>query len=128
MAMIQRIRGLVLIILVALVVSGCGGPKPPPIAVGAGEDAAKVGDSAAKMELARQAGFKALVLSSVWAPPLVEPAPDELARLRSAIAAASALGIKPIVAVYSFSGNTPLTDAARSQSASYAASIVHDIP
>jgi hypothetical protein len=124
----QRIRGPVLIILAALVVSGCGGPKPHPIVVGAVEDAAKFGDSAAKMELARQAGFKAIVFSSVWAPPLVEPAPDELARLRSAVAAASALGIRPIVAVYSFSGNTPLTDAARSQFASYAASIVRDIP
>src|ERR1700704_2931020 len=99
----QRIRGFVLIALTALALTGCGGPKPPPIVVGAVEDAAKSGDAATKMQLATHAGFKAIVLSAVWTPPLVEPSPPELARLRSAVAAAAAAGIKPIVAVYSFS-------------------------
>src|ERR1700730_4818176 len=113
--MTPRIRGLVLLAPAALPLAGCGGPKPHPIVVGAVEDAAKSGDAAAKMQLASQAGFKAIVLSAVWAPPLVEPAASELARLRSAVAAASAVGIRPIVAVYSFSSDTPLTEAARSQ-------------
>jgi hypothetical protein len=124
----QRIRALVLIALAALALSGCGNAKPHPIVVGAVEDAAKSGDAPAKMELARHAGFTAIVLSSVWTPPLVEPAPDELAQLRSAVAAAATLGIRPIVAVYSFSSDTPLTDAARSQFAAFAASIVRDLP
>jgi hypothetical protein len=124
----QRIRGLVLIVLAALALSGCGGPKPHPIVVGAVEDAAKSGDAAAKMALARHAGFTAIVLSSVWTPPLVAPAPDELERLRSAVTAAAALGIRPIVAVYSFSSVTPLTATARSQFAAYAASIVRELP
>jgi hypothetical protein len=124
----QRIRGLILIALAALALTGCGGAKPHPIVVGAVEDAAKSGDAAAKMQLATNAGFKAIVLSAVWTPPLVEPASSELARLRSAVAAASAVGIRPIVAVYSFSSDTPLTDAARSQFADFAASIVRDLP
>ena len=80
------------------------------------------------MALARHAGFTAIVLSSVWTPPLIAPAPDELERLRSAVTAAAALGIRPIVAVYSFSSVTPLTDTARSQFAAYAASIVRELP
>ena len=80
------------------------------------------------MELARSAGFKAIVLSSVWTPPLVGARrASELRALRSAVDAAAAAGIRPIVAVYSFSGDTPLTAAARSQFAAYAASIVRAI-
>jgi hypothetical protein len=125
----QRIRGLVLIPLAALALAGCGGgTKPHPIVVGAVEDAAKSSDAGAKMQLAAQAGFKAIALSAVWTPPLVEPAPSELARLRTAVGAAAAAGITPIVAVYSFSSDTPLTDAARSQFAAFAASIVRDLP
>src|SRR5712675_492713 len=124
----QRIRALALIALAALALTGCGGAKPHPIVVGAVEDAAKSGDAAAKMQLAKQAGFEAIVLSAVWTPPLVEPDPAELARLRSAVAAAAAVGISPIVAVYSFSSDTPLTDEARSQFAAFAASIVRDLP
>src|SRR6185503_13398905 len=106
----QRIRVFVLIALAMLALTGCGHPKPHPIVVGAVEDAAKAGDAAAKMSLAQKAGFKAIALSAVWKPPLTEPLPDELARLRSAVTAGAALGIRPIVAVYSFSGDTPLTD------------------
>ena len=79
------------------------------------------------MELARRAGFTAIVLSSVWTPPWSRPR-RRAARLRSAVTAAAALGIRPIVAVYSFSSDTPSTDTARSQFAAYAASIVRELP
>ncbi|HEY6029508.1 MAG TPA: hypothetical protein VIU44_03040, partial [Gaiellaceae bacterium] len=72
------------------------------------------------MELASRAGFDAIVLSSVWTPPLTQPAPPELAALRGAVAAAVAEEIRPMVAVYQFSGVTPLGDAARAQFAAYA--------
>jgi hypothetical protein len=69
-----------------------------------------------------------LLFSTTWTPPLTEPIPSELAALRGAVAAAEGEGIEPIVAVYSFSGVTPLTDEARSQFARFAASIPRLIP
>ena len=75
------------------------------------------------MLLARQAGFRAIVLSAVWTPPLEAPPAAELAALESAVIAAATNGIRPIVAVYSFSSVTPTTPEARAQFAAYAASI-----
>jgi hypothetical protein len=129
--MTQRIRAFARIgaaSLVLLLAAGCGGPKPHPIVVGAVEDAAKNGDPAAAMTLARRAGFRAIALSAVWTPPATAVDEAELGRLRGAAQAAHAKGIKPIVAVYSFSGVTPLTDEARGQFASFAASIPRALP
>ena len=118
----------VLLVLV-LVLAGCGGGgKPPRLIVGAVEDAAKWADPNAKMDLAQRAGFGAIVLSSVWQPPETLPTALELTALRGAVEAAVADKIRPIVAVYQLSGNTPLTDAARSEFASYAASIPKLVP
>jgi len=129
--MTQRIRAFVRLgraSLAVLLLAGCGGPKPHPIVVGAVEDAAKGSDPAAPMALAKRAGFGAIALSAVWTPPLTAPADAELARLRGAVTAAAATGIRPIVAVYSFSGVTPLTAEARTQFASFAASIPRSLP
>jgi hypothetical protein len=127
----QRIRALSRLgaaSLVLLFVVGCGGPKPHPIVVGAVEDAAKNSDPAAAMALTRRAGFRAIALSAVWTPPATTIDAAQLGPLRSAARAAAANGIEPIVAVYSFSGVTPLTDEARGQFASFAASIPRSIP
>ena len=129
--MIQRIRALAHIgvaTLVLLLAVGCGGPKPHPIVVGAVEDAAKNGDPGAAMELARRAGFRAIALSAVWTPPASAIDEAQLEQLRGAAGAAAAIGVRPIVAVYSFSGVTPLTEEARGQFASFAASIPRAIP
>jgi hypothetical protein len=135
-----------LVAVFALLTAGCGGgdtesattptptpkPKPGPVptsfVVGAVEDAAKAGEADAKMELARRAGFSAIVLSAVWMPPLEAPPRTELASLRAAVAAAARAGIRPIVAVYSFSAATPTSPAARAQFAAYAASIPRTLP
>ncbi|HZO97106.1 MAG TPA: hypothetical protein VFB42_07025 [Gaiellaceae bacterium] len=114
--------------LAALAAAGCGGPSPHAIVVGAVDDAAKGADPAGSMRLARDSGFGAVALSAIWTPPLTEPPPDELARLRGAVEAAAAARIRPLVAVYSFSGATPLTDEARAQFASFAASIPRLLP
>ncbi len=98
------------------------------LVVGGVEDAAKWGDPAGNMELARKAGFQAIVLSSVWERGSSEPDGPEIDRLRDAIDAADAAGIRPIVAVYSFSGDTPLTARDRADFASYAAAILRAIP
>jgi hypothetical protein len=121
---------LILLTVLVVLLAGCGGTtaKPHPLVVGAVEDAAKSGDPAAKMALARRAGFRAIVLSSVWEPPLEAPPPDELSRLRAAVDAAVAARIRPVVAVYSFASATPLTAEARAQFAAYAASIPRALP
>ena len=101
---------------------------PDTFVVGAVEDAAKSGPADAKMLLARQAGYRAIVLSAVWTPPLEAPPAAELAALENAVIAAATNGIRPIVAVYSFSSVTPTTPAARAQFAAYAASIPRSLP
>jgi hypothetical protein len=121
---------LVMLALLVATVTGCGGTsaKPHRIVVGAVEDAAKSGDSGEKMALARKAGFRAIALSAVWTPPLEAPPDAELTRLRTAVEAARAAGIRPIVAVYSFAAATPVTPEARAQFAAYAAAIVRALP
>jgi hypothetical protein len=96
--------------------------------VGAVDDAAKAGDPSQAVALARDAGLGALAFSAVWTPPATAPPPDELAALRGAVGASVAAGIRPVVAVYSFSSVTPLTADARSQFARFAASIPRAIP
>ncbi len=108
--------------------AGCGGSSPPRLVVGAVEDAAKSGDASAQVQLAKHAGFKALVFSAVWTPPLESPPVAELDALRRAAEAAADANVRPIVAVYQFSSATPLTAEARTQFASYAASIPRAIP
>ena len=129
--MTQRIRALARIgaaFLVVLLAAACGDTKPPPLVVGAVEDAAKNGDPEAAMALARRAGFGAIALSATWTPPASTIDEPQLGQLRGAARAAAAAGIRPIVSVYSFSGMTPLTDEARGQFASFAASIPRAIP
>jgi hypothetical protein len=120
----------VLLALVAVLAPGCGSSKAVPehLVVGAVEDAAKSGDPAGKMALAGEAGLGAIVLSSVWTPPLEEPPPAELSALQGAAEAAAANGIRPIVAVYSFSSVTPVTAEARARFAAYCASLARALP
>jgi hypothetical protein len=100
--------------------------------VGAAEDAAKATSlvaAKAKMDLAQLAGLDTIRLTSIWAPGLVAPASDELARLRNAVDAANLDGIRPILAIYQEgSGTTPLTPEARGQFAAYSASLVRSLP
>jgi hypothetical protein len=128
--MSSRAALLALVTVLAAVVAGCGRSAEPPstFVVGAVEDSAKSGSADSKMLLARQAGFRAIVLSSIWTPPLVAPPAAELAALETAVIAAATNGIRPIVAVYSFSSVTPTTPEARAQFAAYAASIPRLLP
>src|SRR5579862_3158932 len=98
------------------------------LVVGGVEDAAKWGDPVANMERAQTAGFKVIVLSSVWTRGDTAPDGPEVARLKAAIDAAEHLGIRPIVAVYSFGRDTPRTRRARLDFGSYAAAILRAIP
>jgi hypothetical protein len=119
------------VLCAVLALAGCaagGQPSRGDLVVGAVEDDAKWGDAAGEMALARRAGFRAIVLSSLWRPPLRSPTDLEQVALRRAVEAAAGAAIRPIVAVYQFSGTTPLSAEARSQFADYTAAIVRSLP
>jgi hypothetical protein len=129
--MTQRIRVLARLGIASfalLLAAGCGGRAHHAVIVGAVEDAAKGADPAGAMDLAERGGFGAIALSAVWTPPETAPDAAELAQLRGAVRAASQAGVRPIVAVYSFSGVTPLTPEARTEFASFAAAIPRSLP
>ncbi len=125
---VRALAGLAAGVLAAAALAGCGGAPPHALVVGAVEDAAKWDPPRASMELARRAGFRAIVLSSVWSAPQRAPSAAEIAQLRGAVDAADAVGIEPVVAVYSFAADTPTSARARGEFAAYAAAIVREIP
>jgi len=124
-----RVTSVVLLALVLAALAGCGGQTepPPPLVIGAVDDAARYGDEQA-MPRAWNAGLRAVVLSAVWKPPRETLSSADLAGLRDAVGWATKSGVAPMVAVYHFSGVTPLTPTARRQFASYAASIPRLLP
>jgi hypothetical protein len=99
-----------------------------PLLVGAVEDGAKYFSPSLSMQLARSANFRVVVLSSVWHRHRVSPDGPELGRLTAAARAARSNGITPVVAVYSFGTDTPLTAVDRGDFDQYAATIVREIP
>jgi hypothetical protein len=122
-------RRILLLALAVLALAGCGGGGgKPKLVMGAVEDAAKWADPGPSMRLATEADFRAIVFSSVWQPPRETPTALELTSLRGAVGAAVAAHIRPIVAVYQLSADTPLTPEARAQFAAYAASIPKLVP
>ena len=125
----QRSRiGLLLVTVCAvLLVAGCGGHHRH-LVVGGVEDSAKWADPGGNMALARRAGYQVIVLSSVWTQPHRAPTADEVYRLRTAVHVAQHAGIEPIVAVYSFGSQTPVTPSARAEFTAYAAAILRSIP
>ena len=118
----SRIALLAAAAFVAVLLAGCGGGHRH-LVVGGVEDSAKWADPGGNMALAGRAGFRVIVLSSVWADGARAPTASETYRLRTAIDVAQRIGIQPIVAVYSFSGDTPLTSRARAVFTAYAAAI-----
>jgi len=80
-------------------------------------------------KLSADAGFNAVLLSSMWTPGATAPSATETQLLRNAIGAAAKHNLKPFVFVWSgLSGNTPRTAAARSQFAAYAAALARAFP
>ena len=78
--MSSRAAVLAFVTVLAVMAAGCGrsGETPDRFVVGAVEDSAKNGPADAKMLLARQAGYRAIVLSAIWTPPLEAPPGTEL--------------------------------------------------
>lgn len=84
-------------------------------------------DAQAKMAGLRLAGYRAVRISSIWRPGLTRPTDDELRILQNVGAAGTQSGVRVYVTVMSqTSKTTPLTDEARAEFASYAATIARD--
>lgn len=132
----MRIR-LLAILLLTLAAAGCGSHRkqaqqpppaqPPGLLVGAVEDAAKWSpDPKQTMAEAHDSGFGAVVLSAVWRRGAT--AEGDLPPLRQAVQAAVATGVRPLIAVYQTSGNTPTSASDRAAFASYAAGLARALP
>jgi hypothetical protein len=82
----------------------------------------KMGDTTA-------AGFEAAITNSFWEPGRREPSAEELNELRNAVAAAKAVGVRPLLIVQSpGSKTTPRTPKLRAEFAAYAASLAKQLP
>jgi hypothetical protein len=81
------------------------------------------------MTMFRVAGFRAVRLTSYWLPGETRPSEDELRGLATVAAAATRNAVRTYVTVmHPGSRTTPLTDEARAQFASFAASIAREVP
>jgi hypothetical protein len=100
--------------------------------VGAAEDQARSLDpvlAKSRMDLAALAGFDAVRMTSIWEPGQREVTGDDLRALDNAATAAQLDGIRLIVSVYHRDHRTtPLSARARSDFASYTASIARKVP
>jgi hypothetical protein len=110
------------------VLAGILHPPRHELVVGGVEDAAKWADPGGNMALAAQAGFRVIVLSSIWQRGLRAPSAADLAGIERAVIAGDQDGIRSIVAVYFFARDTPITARQRADFATYAASIPRAIP
>ena len=82
----------------------------------------KLGDTTA-------AGFEAAITNSFWEPGRREASAEELNELRNAVAAAKAVGVRPLLIVQSpGSKTTPRTPELRAEFAAYAASLAKKLP
>jgi hypothetical protein len=104
----------------------------PGLVVGAVSDdvrAASLVDAETKMREFRLAGFRAVRIESYWTPGDTRPSDQELQVLRNVGDAGQMNGVRVFVTVMNpGSRTTPLTNQARAQFASYAASIVRGVP
>jgi hypothetical protein len=78
------------------------------------------------MKLARDSGYRAIVLSAVWKDGATSEA--DLSPLQAAVAAAVQQSVRPVLAVYQFSSSTPADPARRAAFASYAAGLAKGLP
>jgi len=100
--------------------------------MGAAEDEGRNADpqvAMAKMQLAKAAGFDTIRVSANWAPGQNAVPRDELLALQSIAAAGVFLDIRIVATVMPFGSRaTPLTAAARTQFARFAADLVRRVP
>jgi hypothetical protein len=104
----------------------------PGMIVGAVEDhvrASSLVEAEARMQIFRLSGFRAVRVTSYWAPGLSRPEAGELDTLRNVATSAQRNGVRVYVTVmHPGSRTTPLTDEARAEFASYTATIAREVP
>jgi hypothetical protein len=130
-ASVSSVLRVAVALVAALLLTGCDGEDSGgDLVVGVVDDAVREQDRGAEVmaELA-SAGFRAVRVTSIWDPGKTAPTPDELAALRRVVEDARQHEVRVYVSVYhAGSATTPLTSAARSEFAAYAAAIVRDVP
>jgi hypothetical protein len=120
---------LVLLVACGPLGSGADGHE---IFVGALEDVVKQPDVATteqRVQLATDAGFDALGITTPWTPGQKKPEPGELQLLRNVAAAAQTRGIRVLLSVFQYRNrDTPTTDEEQQKFAELTASIARQIP
>jgi hypothetical protein len=111
---------------------GSGAAGGPKLLVGAAEDVVRqptVVQAKTQLDLLSLAGLRAARITSKWSPGLRAPTPAEQNAIDVVADAASLTGTRVMVSVFHGEWpNTPLTDGARNEFASYAAAIARDNP
>jgi hypothetical protein len=111
----------------AVATAGCGSSTPPPLLIGAVDDAAKwAADPGRTMREAHASGFDVVVLSATWSRGAA--ADHDLPPVRRAVRAAVAQHVQPVLAVYQLSSSTPNSAADRAAFAAYAAGLARALP
>ena len=111
----------------AVATAGCGSSTPPPLLIGAVDDAAKwAADPGRTMREAHASGFDVVVLSATWSRGAA--AYHDLPPVRRAVRAAVAQHVQPVLAVYQLSSSTPNSAADRAAFAAYAAGLARALP
>lgn len=119
-----RLLATALALLALAPAAHAGGPS---LALGAAEDVVRSADAAtakARMTELRLAGFRAVRVTTIWAPGRTAPTAQELTVLRNVTGAAALSGVRVFLSVYhAGSRTTPLEPADRAEFAAYAASL-----
>jgi len=101
----------------------------PNLFVGAADDGAEFGDPSAQMALAQQAGFDTIRMTAQWVSGNTLLDPIVATRLRAAVAAAQARGIRPIISIYNTtSAQSPQDPILQGEFAQFAQNVVLTLP
>jgi len=106
--------------------------RKEPLLVGVVEDTVKLTDRrtvAQRMAMLKEAGFRALRMTTLWAPGLTRPTSIEGRVLANAVRAARANRIRVYLSVFAARPrDTPTTPARRGEFAAFAAALVRGLP
>jgi Bacterial Ig domain len=101
----------------------------PNLFVGVAEDAPIWGDPNGQMGLAQQAGFDSVRMTAQWISGNTKLDPALAAKLRQAVAAAQARGIRPVISIYNVNRiQAPGDPILRDEFASFAQDVVLSLP
>jgi hypothetical protein len=130
---LPRIRSVIaLLCALAALAAPAAASASATMFMGAAEDEGRNADpqvAMAKMQLAKAAGFDTIRITANWSQGLTTVPPDQLQAIQSIAAAGVFLNIRIIATVMPVGSRaTPLTAAARTQFARFAADLVRQVP